>query len=647
MSGYWMILGLAVASVGLVDEWWGRALLAAGWAGWFRRLAPRRAARFMTGFLALFLLGSYPFKAPFHEGTVAAVRSSYLVVCAPGGCAMLYGRHPGVGLDDTVRFTGELRALEGYDNFDGTTLEDWARGRRIYWSVDPESCEVVRRGVSLRRAFWEHNERWGNGWANALLFGGGQDYDSGQRWLATAAGFHLSFVCGWLRKKLSRLFYPEAALRYTFTLFFLLAAVLRFPYAAVRLLTGMIAEMFFDDRRDRAGWQCAVLALAGPYRVKSLAYLVPMGLKVLGAYRERSTPLAARLYLLILQLRLSGSADLTDALLFPAIRRLSGYGWLAAALACIVPLRLPLAAVIGGLLARKEALFSLRLNGRLPLVLAGSALAALFHGLAGEKKRWLIRIALILALNHFQGLWKPYATVSFLDVGQGDCSLITFPHSTRGLLIDTGGSRWKDVAGDLVIPYLRAQGITAVDVIVSHDDWDHCGALSELQEHFPVGQVYREKQELLTIQGLTIFDPLYDVSYGEGNADSQVCWFRWDGFSFLYLGDIPKAAEEDIAARYSRLPVTVLKVSHHGSATGSSRHFLSTLRGRYALISAGRNNHYGHPDPGVAALLEDLGYEILSTQSDHAVQFVIFRGFMAVRTASGRWRFLPAGTKKV
>ena len=201
--------------------------------------------------------------------------------------------------------------------------------------------------------------------------------------------------------------------------------------------------------------------------------------------------------------------------------------------------------------------------------------------------------------NHYE--------VHFIDVGQGDSTLIRYEN--KNILIDTGGSLYADIANDCLIKYFQSQKITRLDaVLTTHDDYDHVGALEELEKNFPIGEVHKGGEKLqYEFGGFYINDiNTYKSDTADSNYNSSVYSFAIDGTSFLIMGDAPTAIENKIIDSGSELECDVLKVGHHGSDTSSCFDFLKYTSPNMAVISCGLNNKYGHPSKSVIQSLEIL-----------------------------------------
>ena len=253
--------------------------------------------------------------------------------------------------------------------------------------------------------------------------------------------------------------------------------------------------------------------------------------------------------------------------------------------------------------------------------------------------------------------------VVMLDVGQGDAILIITPFHRSAVLIDTGGvitferEAWQvretaTTAGEKLVSIIKAEGVKKLDrVFLTHADQDHVGSLRELAEGLPIDAVYFPKGAegnaafaavLLELQsqhqvGLFpllgkvdleidadfVFHILAPLAPGEGgNEDSLVIQTSIGGLDWLFTGDLGEKGEEVLMRTYPDLKTDVLKIGHHGSATSSSEGFLDHVQPELALISAGKQNRYGHPDAQILERLELRNIPIFRTDRQGAIHFL-------------------------
>lgn len=234
---------------------------------------------------------------------------------------------------------------------------------------------------------------------------------------------------------------------------------------------------------------------------------------------------------------------------------------------------------------------------------------ALYQSRFYHLKKWLLVILMVVSMVIYPRIdGKSY--FEMIDVDQGDCFLISLDGRKENYLIDTGGLDYMDVATSRIIPFLNGLGITHLDaVFVSHSDFDHCGALESLKEHFKVKNVIETfdtfKTSRITIQNLNV--PIHD----NPNDNSQVLYTTIKGITFLLMGDASIEVENDLMKQYPHLTCDVLKIGHHGSHTSTSDAFLSHVNPKYALISCGLYNRFRHPSKRVMEALQAYGVEVL------------------------------------
>ncbi len=222
-------------------------------------------------------------------------------------------------------------------------------------------------------------------------------------------------------------------------------------------------------------------------------------------------------------------------------------------------------------------------------------------------------IALMIAFLIY-GKYPLYATVTMIDVGQGDCCLIRLPFFQGSVLIDTGGDRNYDIATTTLIPYFHSIGLDSLDyVYISHNDYDHCGALESLEKNFNVKHVIKQYEEKRQIGDLTIEMLNTHKTYSSSNDQSLLMKLKLYGYHFLFMGDASIEVEKDLLEQYQHIDIHFLKVSHHGSQTSSGVELFELIQPQIAMISVKKNNLYKHPSDKVIKRLKRKGIMILRT----------------------------------
>jgi len=211
-------------------------------------------------------------------------------------------------------------------------------------------------------------------------------------------------------------------------------------------------------------------------------------------------------------------------------------------------------------------------------------------------------------------------SISFINVGQGDAILIK--NRKAAVLIDTGGSLYIDIANTSLIPYFKRNGISKLDaLIITHDDFDHAGALPTLTSNFPVRSIVTERSYFpIAFAGIEFQNLNQTHDPSDPNLGSLVLHFALAGFEWLLMGDAPLEVENDIIERYPDLDCDYIKIGHHGSLTSTSEAFIKHVTPKEAIISVGRNN-YGHPHPDVIKRLITHDISIRRTDIEGTIKY--------------------------
>jgi competence protein ComEC len=271
------------------------------------------------------------------------------------------------------------------------------------------------------------------------------------------------------------------------------------------------------------------------------------------------------------------------------------------------------------------------------------------------KKHWKISVLLFIGLFDVF-VWYAVAaesptdklTIAFLNVGQGDAIYIESPTKQR-IMIDGGPS--SAVLGELrtVAPfYLRSFDT----LVVTNPDADHYSGFIDMLSAYKINRIiepgthstterYKEFETqiqnkniektiakrgmVLDIGGGAVLHILYpdkDVSNDSTNDGSIVAELVYGETEIMLTGDTTKKSEAYVLALDgSKLDSEILKVAHHGSKTSSDEDFVKAVQPEFAVISAGKNNRYGHPSKETTNLFSKLGIQTLGTYTEGTIVF--------------------------
>ncbi|HMF27507.1 MAG TPA: ComEC/Rec2 family competence protein, partial [Candidatus Cybelea sp.] len=277
----------------------------------------------------------------------------------------------------------------------------------------------------------------------------------------------------------------------------------------------------------------------------------------------------------------------------------------------------------------------------------------------------LAAAAILLAASYV--LWPPRPVdsqlhITVLDVGQADSIVVQTP-SGHVVLVDGGGrlergaqssgSTAEAVGERIVVPFLLRHGIHAVDaIVISHPHGDHVGGVAPALRRLRVdsladggqrygGHAYQDALATARAQRVPIVYPRAGMEWrtddgvllhflgpslpfiansrNDINENSVAFTLRYRSFCMLFTGDAGAAAEERFLGEGADLRCDFLKVGHHGSAYSSTAAFIESVRPRYAIISVGRRNLFGHPAPSTLQTLQRLGAKIYRTDENGAI----------------------------
>ena len=239
------------------------------------------------------------------------------------------------------------------------------------------------------------------------------------------------------------------------------------------------------------------------------------------------------------------------------------------------------------------------------------------------------------SLNSTPTIEGSHFEIHYIDVGQADAALVICDGNY--MLIDGGNPE----DSSLIYSYLTKQNVKKIHTIVcSHAHEDHVGGLPAAVHNFEFENVYAPEREndidaynsfknKVIEKGITIknpkpgdsfdfgsstvefYGPVYDTT--DLNNTSIVLKITYGETSFMFTGDAEREEEQDILSQNFDLSATVLKVGHHGASTSTSYPFLREIMPKYAVISVGSKNSYGHPTEETLSRLRDADVLVYRT----------------------------------
>lgn len=273
------------------------------------------------------------------------------------------------------------------------------------------------------------------------------------------------------------------------------------------------------------------------------------------------------------------------------------------------------------------------------------------------RKRF-IYLFFILFISRMNPLLDSSYYIYYLDVSQGDASILVSPYKREVVMIDTGGKinyyteswqvkRKSYNLSDNTIKFLKSLGIRKIDyLIISHGDLDHAGEALNIINNLKVKNITLNKGSINSLEediiktnvkvsntyNLTYFKiyNLNDFLYDNENDNSIVSFITFLNYKLLYMGDASITVEDDLIKKYNIKNIDILKIGHHGSSTSTSAKFINYTKPKYSIISVGKNNSYGHPNNEVINNLSNS--KIYRTDNMGSIIFKIRKNKLKIKT---------------
>lgn len=237
----------------------------------------------------------------------------------------------------------------------------------------------------------------------------------------------------------------------------------------------------------------------------------------------------------------------------------------------------------------------------------------------------------------------PGLNIHFIDVGQGDATLITC--NGEAMLIDAGDNS----CGTLVQNYIKKQGVKELKyLIATHPDADHIGGVDVIINKFDIDtfimpsvkkdtKTYNDVIEAARYKNLKILPPTIGTQFILGGATfevlgpneskkydnvnnySVVILMEYQDIKILFSGDAEEPEERYIISENPNISADIIKIGHHGSRTSTSQEYLNIVNPKFAVISVGENNDYGHPHADSLNRLRQANVEVRRTDEQGSI----------------------------
>lgn len=440
-----------------------------------------------------------------------------------------------------------------------------------------------------------------------------------------SSGIHFSSFLHIIRNIINKILKEKQVKWILFFIHICLILFFGMNFVLIRLL---ISNLLNLRGHKKSFVEMIILLLIYPFSINTPIFILTYGLKLSSfiVNNIQDNFLVRKSYLAFLQLNLFYRFNFIESLLFNLFRYLSGLMFLIA----LVSLSFSTSTLLNSLhlglrfLIRKINVEVLTIVGK-PHLLVNCLwfmVLVLWENRELQKIVGVCFIILQTLLYRIDGSVR----VIYIDVGQGDATLIKYPYHQGALLIDTG----KENQYASVKSQLYKSGIKQLSsVIITHPDEDHNGSLSLINDQFQPKNIIT-KPTLLK-EPLNIMFLLEERVSEDTNDQSLIVLFKVQDTQFLFTGDASEQIEMMLIKKYPLLQADILKLGHHGSKTSSHPRFLQQMNPKLAIISSDPKT-YNHPHPSVMKSLYDLRINSLQTSSSSTIEVVVSRYFTLVKT---------------
>lgn len=406
-------------------------------------------------------------------------------------------------------------------------------------------------------------------------------------------GFGLYFL---LRKIFDKNKYLSLFLLFIYSIFF------DFELKLLFLIIDFILSFFEVDNINNLSIKIIVITLIDINLFLNYSIL----LTLIFSFIYKSNYYKSKFLIGLVQSFFFGQVNILSCLVYNWYLNIRIFIFIISLLSFVCPLLLPIYLIVMKVLSCIIYIFLISIRGKISIITLMILLISYLFGIRKDYQLYLLLLMCLLTLNN------PIKHVTFVDVGQGDATLIS--NLNYKILIDTGSAynyhKLKKT--------LYEEGVYNLDyLLISHNDEDHCGNVDNLMRDFKIKKTVYDKYD---IAYKDLYFNCLDVGIFDNDNDNSVVYYLdINDYSFLFTGDISKNIERLIVNRYVLDKVNCLKVSHHGSATGTSSYFVGKILPDYAIIST--NGKYNHPHKETLDTLNSYLVDILITKELGNIKF--------------------------
>lgn len=566
--------------------------------------------------------------------TVDEIKSGYVVASQRDSHILLYDL-PNAAYEDQYEVK-HFDAIHSLKNIGSFSFETYLKGKGIGYQGYSDATHLVQRGRSLRARIYK-KIKTKDLFLTECLYG---IYQSDSPDLMRHLSLPLLSFLLWIERCLKRYFSLKRAYIGTFLLALVSGSLFVYTTSILRFVCQRFSKIFWKEWEYRFACTTFLFLILVPDQALSFAFVLPALFSLLyGLCQDaKDRVILSKVILFGLQFLYFHQVDWITTLCYSILRKWSGY----LVLVLWIGLWFPIGDVHQLWIDLLEAIPSVSWEYEAGVLFLGIWLMSVYYGLKPQKC-FMKKISLMIVCGapFVLPYFDPFFRVTVFSIGNGDCTLITEPFHKSAVLIDCGQNLHQDNMKEIVVPYLRKKHIDYLDaVIITHEDFDHCGGLESLQKRIPIQNIITDSAQPIPVK-YPFYSLLEKRKANDENERSLISYFSYDSKTFLWTGDASIHVEKQLIKQYPNLKVDLIKVGHHGSKTSSSSDFLYSVQPKLALISSGYKNRYGHPDTEVLRRLKKQGISSLNTADVGMIEIYTLFDFCFFRTGTQIFGIIP------
>ena len=573
-----------------------------------------------------------PFPSDIREAVITDVKENYCIA-SKGMYRLIIYTDEIMPFDAEIEILAEPAEINPSYSFYGFDAEKWCRSCGTDAYVRSDQIEITKLpSFSIRYWMQKRIEQIPDAETKAFLYSTLlriSDTDNEEAFFTMfSAAAAVMILEAFLKLFISEKYRNRIIVIYAF----LLCLIYRFEFACTQIFLFRLYRQLYPDDLNTCPVMVICLLLYPSYAL-SASFLIP------AAYRLSRFTLHPRINgctaVMMIESYLYHSVSCLKIIFFPLLMRIRGLAWLLSVLQLFCTISFIMPVIKGISVISRIQSFALKgswIGAGLPFFLL-----SVWSFRKNRHMHILVPFMFVVFLS--AGLFHPFAEITFINVSQGDAILIRNPLNMHNIMIDTGRPSQYSAVKDI----LDAKSVYTVDtLIITHPDSDHNGNEADVCEDYHVKNLYTEHHEALRC-GFILMHDLNDIADEDENRSSLTEYFRMNGMDILCMGDADEITEERMVRKFNDLTCDILKLSHHGSKTGSSDIFLDQTRPAFGIVSSGPYSMYHHPSPETVQrlMLRSIPYFDTKEEGDITILCMPFVNVMI--TTSKKMIFLPAG----